>query len=571
MPKSPSADSSDRAKLWYAVLLASGVLTWALTMVKSGMPGQYGLGFWGANGHDGIWHLALAGQLAKGNFVMPTFAGAQLQNYHLGFDLLLAVLTKLTRIPLTILYFQLLPPLFALLVGVLTHRFVLRWRGNWQAANWALFFVYFGGSFGWIVNLVRGNSSGGESMFWAQQAVSSLINPPFALSLIVSLFGLIMVQNYIAKQSTGKYLLAVVSLGLLIQIKVYAGLLMLTAFVVVGAVAFWKSRQLAYAKIFIGVFIVSLALFWSSLALGSQLVVLKPFWFLENMMGLSDRLNWPRFFSAMVNYKLAGNWAKAVLAYGIALVIFWYGNMGTRVFSEYFAYRAAVTRRPDAITVILYSLILVGGAVPLLFLQVGTPWNTIQFLYYSLFFSGIVAGVVVGEGFGHSQGKMVRAALVILTLPTSLLTLKDVYIPSRPPAALPVDEIAALSFLATQPDGVVLTYPFDKLRADAAVVNPPRPLYLYDSTAYVSAFSGQQTFLEDEVNLTITNYPWLGRRQSVEQFYMDSDQNSARKFLRDNNIRYVYWVDGQRALLGESQLGLSKIYENSGVSVFEVK
>ena len=74
------------------LLLIIGTLTWSITMVKSGWQYAFGLGFWGPNGHDGIWHLAIADSLARGSLGMPIFAGEQLKNYHIGFDLLLAAI-----------------------------------------------------------------------------------------------------------------------------------------------------------------------------------------------------------------------------------------------------------------------------------------------------------------------------------------------------------------------------------------------------------------------------------------------------------------------------------------------
>src|SRR3990172_3661184 len=91
--------------------------------------------------------------------------------------------------------------------------------------------------------------------------------------------------------------------------------------------------------------------------------------------------------------------------------------------------------------------------------------------------------------------------------PNSIGTLGH-YLPARPPAMISNEELEALKFLSTQPMGVVLTYPFDKFKAKEAEANPPRPLYLYESTAYVSSFAKKPVFLEDEVNLDITGYAW---------------------------------------------------------------
>ena len=126
---------------WPLIILGS--LVWSLTMVKSGFPYLYGLGFWGPNGHDGVWHIALAESLARrGSWEMPTFAGATLQNYHIGFDLLLAQVNKVTKIPISILYFQIFPPILALLIGLLGYRFVVSWTKSKRAGLWSLFFVY---------------------------------------------------------------------------------------------------------------------------------------------------------------------------------------------------------------------------------------------------------------------------------------------------------------------------------------------------------------------------------------------------------------------------------------------
>ena len=129
------------------LLLILGTFLWSLTMVKSGLCWQKGcvggIGFWGANGHDGIWHLALINNLAKGNFKMPIFAGEVLTNYHFGFDIILAALTRLTSINPSVLYFQIFPPIAAFLIGWLTYNLVYKWKSSKTKAFWAVFFVYF--------------------------------------------------------------------------------------------------------------------------------------------------------------------------------------------------------------------------------------------------------------------------------------------------------------------------------------------------------------------------------------------------------------------------------------------
>src|SRR3990167_6390213 len=86
---------------WLFFVIFIGSLSWSLVIVRSGIEG-----FWGPNGHDGVWHVALANSLKRGSLEMPVFAGERLQNYHIGFDLGLAFLSFVTRISVNRLYFQ---------------------------------------------------------------------------------------------------------------------------------------------------------------------------------------------------------------------------------------------------------------------------------------------------------------------------------------------------------------------------------------------------------------------------------------------------------------------------------
>ena len=144
-----------------------------------------------------------------------------------------------------------------------------------------------------------------------------------------------------------------------------------------------------------------------------------------------------------------------------------------------------------------------------------------------------------------------------------------------PQAFISNNEKEALSFLSEQPDGVVLTYPFDGDKAKEAIANPPRPLYFYDSTAYVSAFSKKQVFLEDEVNLNIMGYDWKSRRKEVLSFISNLDIEVGKNFLKINDIKYLYLVkensplQGELLRLGSKELGLVKIFENKEVIIYE--
>lgn len=524
--------------------LLAAFVSWLLTIFKSGLTYKYGMGFWGANGHDGIWHIALANNFAKFSFENPVFSGLNVQNYHLGFDLLLAGLNVLSGIPVSILYFQIIPILFTFLIAYLCYRFVLNWTKSSKAAYLSVFFVFFGGSMSWLIGR-------GESAFWSQQSISTLINPPFAMSLVFIFLGLINLQKK-------NIFLSILFFGILIQIKVYAGVLVLGGLFVSGIFEFIFGKNKTNLKIFLGGLVLSLIVFIPLNRNPQSVISWQPFWFLETMMSYSDRLDWQRFYSAMTTYKIGHIYHKGVLAYGLAFLIFILGNFWTRLI-----FLKDIFKKLDSIKVFILSVILGGILIPLVFVQNGTPWNTIQFVYYPLILSGILAGITLSN-----MSPKIIVFLILVTLPTTYMTLRDVYVPGRPPAKVSIEEMDALRFLSQEPEGKVLTYPFDEFKAKEAVNNPPRPLYLYESTAYVSAFSSKSVYLEDQVNLNIMGYDWKDRRTKVLEWYLEPNEEIARKFLDDNNIKYIYWLKPQRALLGESQLGLVQIFENKEVIIY---
>lgn len=541
-------------------------------MFRSGLTYSNGIRFWGANGHDGIWHLALIESLKRESLSMPIFAGGVIRNYHIGFDALVAFFGKITMLSSSLLYFQIIPIVFSLLIGFLTYKFIFLWTKSKVKSLLSVFFVYFGGSFGWFVELIRNGKFDGESMFWSQQAISTLINPPFAMSLIFILLGLISLQNYLKKGKIYYFLISFICFGLLIQIKSYSSILSLGGLFVAGLFEFIKNRNAKILKVLMFSVILSLIIFLPLNGGVGNIFVFKPYWFLETMMGLTDRFGWMKFYSAMVNYRAGGIYIKAVIFYLIAFGIFILGNLGTRIISFFEIIKNIKNpKKTDWIFIFLTSIFFTGIIIPQFILQSGTSWNTIQFFYYSLFSASILSGIWLGDLLEEKQrfSKLILILTILFTVPTTLGSLYFIYLPVNPPAFLSRSETEALNFLSKQPEGIVLTYPFDRVKAGEADKSIPRPLNLYESTAYVSTYSKKQVFLEDEVNLDITGFDWKIRKEEILSFYQSMDHEFVKEFLKKNNISYIYWLKGQRAVLGESQLGISQIFENEEVQIYK--
>jgi len=562
-----------RKNLKLFLLILIGSISLSLTMVRSGIIYPFGMGFWGPNGHDGIWHLALINQLAKFSLANPVFSGAKMTNYHFGFDLLAAILSRLTRLNPVSLYFQILPPLMALLIGVLTYKFVEKWLGSKRTAWWSVFFVYFGGSWGWLVSFVRNKTFSGESMFWANQAISTLINPPYAFSLVIILGGLIKFLEYLKNPNWRNLFICSLFFGILIQVKVYAGIIILGSLLLLGVLSsiIQTIEPRNYWRLFFGSILFALVIFLPFNLKSASLVVFSPFWFPHTMLAFQDRLNWIRLENARQAYLATYQWFKWFLAEDLALLIFVFGNLGARFIGFFWFKNLLSKRRASAVEILLVSCLFFSFILSLIFIQKGNPWNTIQFFYYFQFFMAIFAGGVVGSLWQKTPKTVKYVTLLLitaLTLPTTFSTLRNDYLPSRPPARISVEELEALEFLKKQPEGVILTYPFNK--EWIAKFSEPRPLYAYETTAYVSALSGKQTFLEDEMNLEISGYDWRSRRKEEDKFFSTNDSRWANDFIKINNIKYVYLVKGQKMNLGLGDINGEKIFENGEVSIFKV-
>lgn len=180
----------------------------------------------------------------------------------------------------------------------------------------------------------------------------------------------------------------------------------------------------------------------------------------------------------------------------------------------------------------------------------------------------IFAGIAVDKLFKKIPrifALVICVGLVLLTVPTTFDTLTH-YLPQRPPAKLSTNEFAGLSFLKTQPDGIVLSYPFDeKLRSNFST---PLPLSVYTSTAYVSAFSGQPGFIEDTINLEILGIDPKSRVNIAKEIF--KNPANSKQLLAENNITYVYLFKFLKIDVDQNKMGLETIYENDDVKVLKV-
>ncbi|MCL4415380.1 MAG: hypothetical protein M1365_01570 [Actinobacteria bacterium] len=557
-----------------ALIILAGVIFQTLPTFKSGLTFAYGMGFWGPNTHDGVWHLALINQLTESMPAQnPVFSGTILKNYHFFYDLLVAATNYISTLPVNDLVFRLYPIIFSAALGIGSYYLVVRLFGNilGEAKTkitilFSLYLIYFAGSFGWIVEYLREKHFGGESAFWVNQAVSFNLNPPFAISLVILITLLHLLLSSFS-QKKGK-IVTIVLFGTLISFKSYTGILMLATLMIIAVINLLKRRSFSYLWI---AFLSSLLAGWlfiSNFEATSTLVTFAPFWFIHSMIDSPDRVGWYRLSLARNSSQALGQWPKFILVEILSLILFVVGNLGLRFLSFGLVVKIKKVFQDDVL-LFIFILAILSMCIPILFIQSGNPWNTIQFFYPALYISAIFSGVVISTLIFKLNKILafVLICIILILVPINSAVTASGYLSNLPHAFVSSLELSGLKFLSAQPDGIILTYPYDeKLKQ---TLSEPWPLLAYDSTAYISALTKKATYLEDEPQNQILLTDYKKRVVASKDFFLKPITENV-KFLQDNHIKYIYLPKIFNIRLEEGTKFVKNIFENEEIVIYKV-
>ena len=558
-----------------AILILAGTIFQVMPVIRSGLVTSYGIGFWGPNAHDGIWHMALVNQLVGGVVPQnPIFSGEALKNYHYFYDLLIAATYKIASVPTADLIFRFYPVLFSLLFGIGTYLLAQKLFKSNLVSFFGIYLAYFTGSFGWVVEFIRERHIGGESAFWSNQPVSFNLNPPFAISLVILIaFVYLLISFFEGEKSVFKKIILITILGSLVSFKAYAALLAIGALILLVIFNIIRKRDFSLVPILAGSGVLSFLILLPNygadiLKSGTGgIFTFAPFWFVHSMIDSPDRVGWTRLTLTRIVGFEQKNYLKFFAAETLGLLIFWGGNLGVRILSFGLLGKIKILSK-EPILLYLFFITILALVIPLLFIQAGNPWNAIQFFYYGLYTTALFSSLTLAWIFERGKAGKIIVAILLLIAPINALVTANSYIPSTPHAALSHSEKLALDFLFLQPPGIVLTYPFDpNLRKN---IGAPIPLPVYETTSYVSAFSGKPVFVEDEIQQDILRDDYKGRIAQSREFFHGGTKQWSRDFLKSNNITYVYVLALDDTSFNPKEDGLEQIFESSEVKIYRV-
>ncbi len=521
--------------------------------------------FWGAHGHDGIWHLAIDATAFKSfPFVAPTFAGAMLNGYNYLLDLFIFAFSKI-GIPPLITYFKIFPLIWFVLFTAIAIHFARKLHDSPLFVSIFLFFCYFASSFSYIIPLLHNRTLMGSSGVLAMQSGQSLINIQFAFSLIIILAILSIIKDAELTIRKGIILgiLAFICLGL----KFYGGfvsLVLIGSYLLISLFKPKKTGVVLISCLIVAVCAgIAVILFYNPFqasqtgsVLGfAPLAVIHPIIEDPNLLYMKDTVN-ARYFlqSNGIGFKL-------IRIETMTFLLFFLMNYGTRIVGLGYLINAILQKNIKRLDVFIIIAMIAATSMTSLFVQKGEWWNTIQFFYYTLFLGNIFAAQALYEVIrkNKSIGYFTLLVVIILTLPANIdLVAGFSSFPS--PSYLSRDEHQALTKLSQMPKGVVLHRLFSSdIKYKGGT---PIPLYAYDDTAYVSAFSGQQEYIGDQVQLRLTGIAYEKRLKQ----YMDHDCRML------SEVTYLY--DVKQAPIANwfatCPVKLKEVYSNSSATIYSI-
>ena len=565
-------------------LLISGTLVEGFINFPSGFPFKNGHLYWSAQGHDGLWHVAVIEAIKK-EFPPqnPLYAGEKLFNYHYFSDVIMAGFSEFFSLFNVLdLYFRFFPFLISFLIGLSAYSFLTTWTKNKKIGFWGVFFSYFVGSFGWLVLLIQKRGFfGGETIFWASQNNTIIGNPPHAFCFVLLPAFFLTFYHYLQNPKK-QILLPLFLLGcFLAGFKVSAGVVLSGGILATSLffLIFHKNKTLFLPAIIIS--LVNFAVFKALTNQGESFLIFEPWWFIRTMVVTSDHLNWVDLELKRQFYLAKGgirSWLRIIQFEGMAFIIYLVGNLGTRILGFIYLFKNLLNKKifKSPVLINLVSCALIAFGIPLFFVQRGVAYNLIQFMQYFLLIFGFFAAISTHHLFSSIKNSWKKflgiAILILLSLPTVVGNLWEFY-GKNALALVSNQELEALNFLKqnSSPKDIVLTKPFDRWKY-LAYPHQPWPISVWNSTAYVSAYTSRQTYLTDEGQIQILGINPEERLEKINLFFNPKTSVTNKKeFLLSNNIKFLYLRKDQinsEEKNSLSQLNLKKIFENNEVEIY---
>ena len=560
------------------ILLLS--IIFSLGMLTSGWTSSEGLMLRGVNATDGIWNLGLIQEL-KYHFPPdhPGFAGIPLKGYHFLFHLLVAIVSIVTFIPAVFLYFQVFPLLISFFWGLGVFKTVVLLTKNETAAYISTFVSFFGGSLAFIYHFIgQSQLSSDSGLGIAQPYGSSLQNPAYASSVVLVVWSLYGIIQYVEKKKIRWLVVAVLFSGVSIGFKAYAGMILMGGLLIAAIIRLLFEKKI---DLFIAFFIaltISFGVFYPFNA-DYGFLVYAPFLHIIRMIeGPLKFTSWDELFHIQSDI---GNYLGMTKLFSLVFIIFTLGNLGTRIFGVIGFFS---TVKSLLVSTKFYILASIGTSfiIPFFFIQpAGGAFNITQMHWYFLFFAAIFTGPGLVVILKRIKNRVVKYTVMLIFMIGTFISSYPIFFSyiDSPQISISSEKLEIASALAdygSYDDTVVQipsVYSFEKKDIESWFWN--------ESSVIMAALGRKRSYITNEV----VPYPYEERHDRYKVFWLfdeamqacddieysrDSCEIIFDKFvnyLQTEQIALLY-VPRQFTMPEHSKLNL--LIQNNTATVYEV-
>jgi len=361
--------------------------------------------------------------------------------------------------------------------------------------------------------------------------------------------------------------------------KVSGGVVLLAG---MGAVSFFqiiREKKFSYTFLFLILLATNLLTIRLVSKDAASYLIFQPWWFIRTMvvvkLGLMD---WELRRQTYLSVGRFTSYLRVIQLEGTALLIFIVGNLGVRIIGfpviihKLLKFKDKILESP--IDAFILAVGITGFAIPMLFLQKGVVYNSIQFMQYTLLITGFYGAIFTYYSLKRIKPVFLKYLFVLILIALSVPTVIGNFVEfygAHSNAIIDNNEISALNYLKnnSKPTDIILTPPFDN-GSKYDYKTSPLPIYAWSATGYVSSLTDRSTYLSDEEMASQTGYPVNERLSNENEFFSQKDFNYNINFLKENNIAYIYVPTPRKYSLQEEDNHLTTVFSNDEVNIYRV-
>ena len=468
------------------IILGTAVMTY--TTWNSGTYKNGEMLFYGVNGQDSVYHLALIGSLIS-NFppFHPGLTGVPLRGYNFFYDFLIANFALFYHFNPLDLFFRYFSLTIALIFGFssLALAKFLKWKKI--TILLFIFLMYFVQSFDFFAYYLYRFFNYYYNSAGITQSLANALDPSIVISAGFMFTGFILLFS---KGKKWSFLLPVLVIGVIPQIKIYSGIIFYLGLTAVSLWEFYKNRETRYLKILIFSGVLSAGVYLP-INFGAGGLLFAPFLIYKNFIDsawIFNNWHWNVNFPIYVQ---SGNYLHIAFFYTVAITIFIITSLGIRLII-FLDFRKMVSKKFYTKENIFWLTSIAGSfLIPSFFIQSVSGFSIIQFFWVGYIILLIPTAATLGKKMENANKIILIAVFLIMTvlfLPDTVRTIKTY---TSDNGLVNEDIVRQTKFISTIPqnEGIIIA---DRVRVKGKYQD-------VFSVPIISALSGHSVYYEHEL------------------------------------------------------------------------